>query len=78
MQIKKHQNIKPIHFDNKELEFIHLNSILHESEIINCLPESLQEDEIPSTVYSLSNTIRNKIFNYKNTIKNIKNNDTRT
>ena len=35
----------PIHFDNKELEFIHLNFILHENDIINCLPESL-EDEI--------------------------------
>ena len=31
--------VRLIHFDNKSLEFIHLNSILHENDIINCLPE---------------------------------------
>ena len=61
----------PIHVDNKGLEFIHLNSILHENDIINCLPGSLGEDEIPSTVYSLSDTIRHKISNYKDTVRNI-------
>ena len=40
----------PICFENNRLEFIPLNSILHENEIINCLPESLRENEIPSTV----------------------------
>ena len=38
--------IIPIHFDNRELEFIHLNFILNENNIINCLSESLWEDEI--------------------------------
>ena len=51
--------IIPIHFDNKELEFVHLNSILHKNDILNCLPDSLREDEIPSSVYGLSSTIRN-------------------
>ena len=51
--------IIPIHFDNKGLEFVHLNSILHKNGILNCLPDSLQEDEIPSDVYGLSSTIRN-------------------
>ena len=64
--------IIPIHFDNKGLEFIHLNSILHENNIINSLAESLRNYEIPSTVSSLSITITNKIFNNKDT------NDTRT
>ena len=32
-----------IHIDNKELEFIHLHSILQESGIVNCLPESLRK-----------------------------------
>ena len=45
---------------------------------MNCLPERLREDEIPSTVYSLSNAIRNKtFFNYNITVKNINTNDTR-
>ena len=39
----------PIIFGNKGLEF-YCNSILHENDIINCLPESLPEDEIASTV----------------------------
>ena len=43
--------------------------------MINCLPENLRKDEILSTAYSLSNTIRNKDFNYKKTIKNINTNN---
>ena len=50
----------PIHTDSKEIGFIHLNSILHGNDVTNSLPESLQKNEIPSTVYSLSNTVRNK------------------
>ena len=57
----------PISFGNKGLQFIHLSSILFENEVINCFLEGLREDEITSIVYSLFNTIRNKIFNYKNT-----------
>ena len=67
----------PIYFDNKGFEFIYINFILNENDIINCLPESLREDEVQSIAYSLSNTIRNEIFNYKNTVKNINTNDTR-
>ena len=44
---------------------------MHENNIINCLPESLREDEVPSTVYLLSNTTRIINFNYKETVKNI-------
>ena len=43
----------PIHFDNKGFKFIHLNSTLHENDIINCFPERLREDKITSTVNSL-------------------------
>ena len=78
-QIKKPPKyIIPIHLVNKGLEFIHLKSILHENNIKNGLRKSLWKDEILSTVYILSNTIRNKIFNYKNTVNNISTNDTRT
>lgn len=78
-QIKKSSKyIMPIHFHNEGLQFIHVNSILHEIDITNCFPECLQVDEIRSTVYSLSNAIRNKNFNYKNTVKNINTTDTRT
>ena len=37
-QIKKSPKyIIPIQFKNKGLDFIHLNSILHENNVINCL-----------------------------------------
>ena len=68
----------PIHFDDKVFEFIHLNFISYENHIINYLPESQREDEILSTLHSLCNTIRNKIFNYKNIVNNINTNDART
>ena len=68
----------PTHFDNKRLVFTHLNSILYKNDFINCFPEGLWEDEVPSTVYSRSNTIRNNIFSYQNTVSNINPNDTRT
>ena len=33
----------PIHFDNKEIEFLHLNFIFHKNDTMNCLPESVRE-----------------------------------
>lgn len=51
------------------LEFIHLNSIFQENVKINCLPEIIQEGEIPSTACMLSNATRNKVFYYKDTVK---------
>ena len=51
---------------------------MHENDIIDCLPESLREDKIPSSVYSLSNTIRKNNFDYKNNVKNMNTNDART
>ena len=56
LNIKTPKHTIPIHFGNKGLAFIHLNSILHENDVIICLPTSLWEDEIPSTVSSLSIT----------------------
>ena len=67
--------VLPIFFDNKGLEFIKLNSILNNNDIRNHLPDPLKEDEVPSPVYNLSNTIRNKIFNYKDTVNSININD---
>ena len=72
---KAPKHILPIFFDNKGLEHIKLSSILHLDEVIQKLPSALQQDEVPSVVYSLSNTIRNKIFNYKDTVNSIDTND---
>jgi hypothetical protein len=75
---KAPMHILPIFFDNKGLELIKLSSILHLDEVIQKLPTALQQEEVPSVVYSLSNTIRNKIFNYKDTVDSIDTNDFET
>ncbi len=75
-QAPKH--ILPIYFDNKGLEHIKLSSILHEDDVVNKLPSMLQHQESPSVVYSLSNTIHSKLFNYKEAVNSIDTNDTET
>ena len=68
----------PIHFHNKGIDHIKLSSILHDDDVINALPENLKADEPPSIIYTLSGTIRNKIFNYKATALDINTNDLET
>ena len=70
--------ILPLYFDNKGLQFLRLNRILHESEVKSKLPPEFRDDDSPSVVYSLTNTIRNKILNYKDTVSNIDVNDAET
>lgn len=50
---------------------MNLNSILSDNKIQNSLPEPLKDDEVPSTVHSLANTIWSKIFNHSGTVNNI-------
>ena len=68
---KAPKHILPIFFDNKGLDHIKLCSILHDDDVVDLLPATLQND-IPSIVYTLSPTIRHKIFNYVDTVKSIK------
>ena len=75
---KSPKYILPIYFDNKGLELIRLHSILRNDEVKAKLPDQFQSDETPSIVYSLGNTIRNKILNYKDTVQNIDTNDRET
>jgi len=63
--------ILPIFFHNKGLELINLKKILRNHDVIFKLPKMLQAEDPPSIVYSLSSTIRNKLFNYKDTVNNI-------
>ena len=67
-----------IDFINKGFDYIKLSSILHDPDVIETLPEKLQDDDVPSIVYRLNNTIRNKIFNYKATVNGIDVNDKST
>ena len=46
-----------INLINKGFDYIKLASILHDPDVIATLPEKLQDDEVPSIVYRLNNTI---------------------
>ena len=81
--VKKKKKKRPkymffIDFVNKGFDYIKLSSILHDPDVIDTLPEKLQDDEVPSIVYRLTSTIRNKIFDYKTTVNEIDVNDEST
>ena len=61
------------------MDAIKLNNIFRSDDIRALLPDQLKEDEyLPAVVYSLEGTIRNKIFNYKQTVAEIDTNDPNT
>ena len=68
---KSPKHILPIYFHNKGIEMVKLNKILRKPHITSKLPENLLTEDPPSIVYSLSPTIRNKLFNYKETVESI-------
>ena len=59
-----------ISFNNKALDFININRILKDKEVINTLPSNLRSDS-PTIVYQLTDTIRSKLFNYKEFVQSI-------
>ena len=67
--------ILPLYFDNKGLQFLRLSNILHDADVKSKLPDQFREDESPAVVFNLTNTIRNKILNYKDTVSSIDVND---
>lgn len=68
--------IFPMTFRNKGLDAIKLGNIFRSEEVRSLLPTHLNDDEnLPAVVYSLEGTIRNKIFNYKQTVADIDSED---
>ena len=83
VEVKKEKRtpkfIFPMTFRNKGLDSIKLGSFFRMEEVRSLLPDHLNTDEnLPSIVYSLEGTIRNKIFNYKQTVADIDTNDQST
>ena len=83
VEVKKEKRapkfIFPMTFRNKGLDSIKLGSFFRLEEVRSLLPDHLNTDEnLPSIVYSLEGTIRNKIFNYKQTVADIDTNDQST
>ena len=68
----------PLLFDNKGMDRIRLASILNSDGVKQLLPSLVKKLEPPSIIYKLHDTIRGKIFNYKETVKGIDINDTDT
>ena len=62
----------PVKFVNKGFDFINLPRIIKQQDVYSLLPEIIQEaDKCPKVVYSLTGTISNKVFNYKETVEKI-------
>ena len=53
-----------IAFDNKAVEYINLQKILHDKDVRLALPRNLKNDT-PTVIYQLSETIRSKLLNHK-------------
>ena len=52
-------------FVDKGMEKINVNKIFQMKDVFDSLPFNLQDHEdIPTTTYKLTATIRNKVFNY--------------
>ena len=60
-----------ISFVNKALDFINLPKILCSEMVVNNCPLQLEMSDIPMVVYSLSEPIRSKIFNYHEFVNNL-------
>ena len=67
---KRPSNYLRMTFNNKALDFINLQRILKDKEVVDALPVSLRCD-LPTVVYQLTNTIRSKLFNYKEFVQSI-------
>ena len=66
------ENLCLVNFDNKAIEYIRLPSILKSQEVLELLPDVLKEPQnIPVVTYKLSQTIRNKIVNYKDVVNSL-------
>ena len=60
-----------IEFVSKALKFINLPKILRSDIVKENSPHLMEESDVPMVVYSLSQPIRSKVFNYKKFVKDL-------
>ena len=66
------RNVCVVYYENKGLDDINLSKILNCQEVLINLPKEMEAKENnPIITYRLSSTIRNKIFNYKQTLESL-------
>lgn len=70
---KKHfmSNKVNIEFKNKGVEMININSILRCSEVKETIPSVIKKFSPPTVVYSLTQPISSKVFNFTNFVKTL-------
>ena len=70
------KNVCVVYYENKGLDDIDLSKVLNSPIVLDKLPDQLKTvDNIPKVTYRLGTPIRNKIFNYKQTVESIILND---
>ena len=57
-------------FDNKAIDFINVQKILRDKEVVKSLPSYLRNDS-PVVVYELTDSIHSKLFNYKKFVQSL-------
>ena len=64
-----------LHFVNKVMGMINISKIINDRNVKKNLPTQFNKTEQISTVYTLTKTIRSKIFNHKEFIKTLDTNN---
>ena len=59
-----------IKFNNKAMDFINIHKIIRDKRVINSLPHEVRND-IPTVIYQLTDSIRSKLFNYKEFVQTL-------
>ena len=67
----KPKNLIKLHFVNKGMDMINISKIINNKNVKKSLPTQFNKTEQISTVYTLTKTIRSKIFNHKEFIKTL-------
>ena len=67
----KPKSLIKLHFVNKGMDMINISKIINDKIMNKSLPTQFNKTEQISTVYTLTKTIRSKIFNHKEFIKTL-------
>ena len=66
----KRSHFLKIHFDNKGIEKVNIQSILHS--VNDAIPSSFSDRSAPTVLFTRTPRIGTKIFNYKDVVKNLR------
>ncbi len=66
----KQKNLLKIHFDNKGIEKVNIQSLLHK--VTDTIPSFFSNKSPPTIIYTRTSSIGSRIFNYKNVVLDLK------